>query len=134
MKKNSKIMVRKTIDAEGLMTFGELENGLKTMDFTCLTDVIMEESAAKYKVRAMRDGNVYMTQIPHRFRNTPIFREDNSSLSLGKDGRYYFYFSLSEQLVDELPQQLVRQANAIAQKVLSDLEVSVKRIKKGYEN
>jgi hypothetical protein len=69
----------------------------------------------------MRDGNVYMTEKPKRQKNKPLFRDDNSSLSLGRDGKYYFVFTLPEQLVAELPEQLVRQASAIAQKVIREL-------------
>jgi hypothetical protein len=125
MKKN-----KKSIEAEGLMTFGELENGLKTMDFTSLSDVKMEECTASFKVRAMRDGNVYMTQVPRRPRNRALFRDDNASLSLGRNGRFYFVFTLPEEMIDDLPTELVRQAGAIANKVRTDLKLSVKRIKK----
>ena len=125
MKKN-----KKTIEAEGLMTFGELENGLKTMDFTSLSDVKMEECTANFKVRAMRDGNVYMTQVPRHPRIHALFRDDNASLSLGRNGRYYFVFTLPEEMIDDLPTELVRQAGAIANKVKTDLKLSVKRIKK----
>lgn len=111
----------KPIEAEGMMNYGQLENGLHIFDFQCLEDVEMDEVCANFKVKRMRDGNIYMTEIPKRVRNTPTFRDDNSSLSLGKDGRYYFYFSLPEQLVDELPAELVRQASAIAQKVIRGL-------------
>ena len=45
------------------------------------------------------------------------FREDNSSLTLGRDRRYYFVFTLEEGQVKQLPDRLVRQALAIAQKV-----------------
>lgn len=48
--------------------------------------------------------------------NTPLFREDNSTLTLGRDGKYHFIFTMSETLVDELPEQLVLQALAIAQR------------------
>ena len=84
----------------------------------------MEEHCANFKVKRMRDGNVYMTEIPKRERNTPIFRDDNSSLSLGKDGKYYFFFALPEQLIDNLPAELVRQASAIANKVIRELLTS----------
>ena len=52
-----------------------------------------------------------------RVHNTPLFREDNSSLTLGRDGRYYFVFTMSKERVKELPEKLVHQALAIAQKV-----------------
>ena len=103
------------------MTIGMLENGLRTVDFECCEDVQMEAFAARCKVQGMRDGNIYMTELPKRVRNKPLFRDDNSSLSLGRDGKYYFIFTLPEQLVAELPEQLVRQASAIAQKVIREL-------------
>ena len=131
MEKKTKMARKQLAEAEGLMTFGVLESGLHTMDFTSLSDVQMEECTANFKVRAMRDGNVYMTEIAKQPRNHALFRDDNASLSLGRNGKYYFVFTMDEQLVDELPQQLVRQASAIAQKVANDLRVSFKRIKKG---
>jgi hypothetical protein len=45
------------------------------------------------------------------------FREDNSSLTLGRDGRYYFVFTLPEKQLAQLPDRLVHQALTIAQKV-----------------
>jgi hypothetical protein len=59
-----------------------------------------------------------MVEKPKRVRNTPIFRDDNSSLSKGKNGRYYFFFSLEEERIEELPEELVRQAVAIAEKFI----------------
>ena len=104
-----------------MMTFGELENGLRTADFSCCEDVQMEPCVANFRVQMMRDGNVYMTQLPRRIRNKPIFREDNSSLSLGQNGRFYFVFSLDEDQLEQLPDKLVRQASAIAKKVIREL-------------
>ena len=106
---------------EGLMTFGMLENGLRTLEFECCEDVEAEPFKGDFHVQGMRDGNVYMQQKPKRIRNKAIFRDDNASLSHGKDGRYYFYFSLDEDQLEQLPEQLVRQASAIAQKVLREL-------------
>ena len=107
------------ITAKGLMVFGQSENGLHTADFECCDDIQVEPFTGLFKLQIMRDGNVYATERPKRVRNTPIFREDNSSLSLGKDGRYYFVFSLPEDCVNELPEQLLRQARAIARKAMS---------------
>ena len=104
-----------------MMTFSQFENGMHSLDFECCEDVNMEAFIGRCKVQRMRDGNVYVTELPKRKRNKALYREDNCSLSLGHDGRYYFVFTLPEQLVNELPQQLVRQANAIAHKVMMDL-------------
>jgi len=72
----------------------------------------------------MRDGNIYMQQKPQRVRNKAIFRDDNSSLSQGQDKRWYFYFSLDEDQLELLPEKLVKQAGAIAQKVMRELIIN----------
>ena len=113
--------IQREVTLDGLMTIGKSENGLRRADFECCEDVEMEAFVAHFKVQGMRDGNIYMTELPKRIRNKAIFRDDNATLSHGQDGKYYFYFSIDEERVDELPQQLVRQAGAIAQKVLREL-------------
>ena len=113
--------IQREVTLDGLMTIGKSENGLRRADFECCEDVEMEAFVAHFKVQYMRDGNIYMTELPKRERNKAIFRDDNASLSHGRNGKYYFYFSIDEERVDELPQQLVRQAGAIAQKVLREL-------------
>ena len=106
---------------DGLMTLGMLENGLRTADFMCCEDVELDAFSGTFKVEGKRDGNVYMTEKPKRIRNKAIFRDDNASLSQGQDKRWYFYFSLDEEQLDQLPEKLVHQASAIAQKVLREL-------------
>ena len=106
---------------EGMMTFGLLENGLHTADFMCCEDAEMEPFTGNCKVQMMRDGNVYLTELPKRIKNKALFREDNSSLSHGRDGRWYFCFSLDEDQLPLLPQKLLKQASAIAQKVMREL-------------
>ena len=106
---------------DGLLTLGILENGLKTADFACCEDVEMEVFSGTFKVEGKHDGNVYMTEQPKRRRNKPLFRDDNASLSQGQDKRWYFYFSLDEDQLEQLPEKLVRQASAIAQKVIREI-------------
>jgi len=106
---------------DGQMTLYKNENGLNLMDFACAEQVRIEAFTATCKVQAMRDGNVYITEKKRRKRNKPIFREDHSSLSLGHDGKYYFYFAMSAELVDELPDRLSHEALVIAQKVVNEI-------------
>ncbi len=106
-----------TTTMEGLMTLGMTDNGLKMLDFMCTEYVEMESFTADCRVQAMRDGNVYITERPRRKKGTPLFREDNSTLTLGRDRRYYFVFTLPEDQLDLLPDHLVHQSLAIAQKV-----------------
>lgn len=115
------ISSERQISLDGLMTIGMLENGLKTADFMCCEDIEMEAFSGTFKVEVKRDGNVYMTEQPKRRRNKPLFRDDNASLSQGKDKRWYFYFSLDEDQLEQLPEKLVRQASAIAQKVIREI-------------
>ena len=106
------------VSLEGLWTIGLLENGLLSADFLCSDSVEMEAFSGTFKVMGMHDGNVYMTQCPKRVRNKALFRDDNASLSQGRNGRWYFTFSLDEDEFERLPGELVRQARAIAQKAV----------------
>ena len=115
------ISTEKQAMLDGLMTLGMLENGLRTADFQCCEDVELDAFSGTFKVEGMRDGNVYMTEKPKRIKNKPIFREDDSSFSHGKNKKYYFVFALDEDQLELLPEKLVRQAGAIAQKVLREL-------------
>lgn len=119
MKKN---VINRTNESEmtlnGMMTFGKCENGLHFADFECCEEVEMEPFVGDCKVQVMRDGNVYITERPKRIRNRALLRDDNSSLSLGQNGRFYFVFSLPATELDKLPAQLVRQASAIAGKFM----------------
>ena len=115
------ITTEKQAMLDGLLTLGILENGLRTADFMCCEDVLLDAFSGTFKVEGKHDGNVYMTEKPKRIRNKAIFRDDNASLSQGQDKRWYFYFSLDEDQLEQLPEKLVRQASAIAQKVLREL-------------
>lgn len=113
----SKNTNKKTTTLEGMMTFGKTDNGLNTLDFAATEHAEMEAFIARCRVQAMRDGNVYITELPKRVRNSALFREDNSTFSLGQDARYYFVFSLPAEQVKRLPDALVQQALSIARKV-----------------
>ena len=115
------ISTERQVTLDGMMTIGMLENGRKTADFQCCEDIEMETFSGTFKVQGMRDGNVYLTECPKRIRNKAIFRDDNASLSQGQDKRWYFYFSLDENQLEQLPEKLVHQASAIAQKVIREL-------------
>ena len=119
------ISTERQASLDGLMTIGMLENGLHMADFMCCEDIELDAFSGTFKVQVMRDGNVYLTEKPKRVRNKAIFRDDNASLSQGQDKRWYFYFSLDENQLEQLPEKLVRQASAIAQKVMR--RVLVKR-------
>ncbi len=106
------------INVEGMMSFGQLENGLHRADFACCEDIEMEPFTAQCKVQVMRDGNVYITERPKKEHNKPLFRENNSSLTLGRDGKFYFVFTLPAEQMAELPEELITQASLIAQKVI----------------
>ena len=112
-----KIQVDHITTLNGMMTFGIIDNRQHILDFVNTGYAEMDPFIADCKVQAMRDGNVYITEKPRRLRNTPLFREDNCSLTLGRDGRYYFVFTLPEKQLAQLPDRLVHQALTIAQKV-----------------
>ena len=99
------------------MTFGMLETGLRTADFDCCDDVELKPFIGLCRVQIMRDGNVYMTEQPRRVKNKALFREDNMSLSLGRDGMWYGVFRLPDSEIDKLPEKLTKQSIRLADKV-----------------
>ena len=113
--------VKNQTKIEGTMTFVETDNNMHLLDFTNDEDAMMTPATFEGKVQVMRDGNVYITEKRKRKRNKPLFREDHSSLSLGHDGKYYFYFAMSAEQVDELPEKLAHEALTIAQKVVNEI-------------
>ena len=123
--KKSNNKEERMVTLDGLLTIGKSEiNALKFMEFMCCEDVNMEAFVANFKVQGMRDGNIYMSELPKKKKHKKgkaSFRDDNSTLTLGDDGNWYFWFSLPDSQIARLPEQLVRQASAIAQKVLREL-------------
>ena len=109
--------VQEQVTMDGLLTVGKLEDGRRRADFQCCEEVELEKFVGRFKVQGMHDGNLYMEEYPKLLRNKPMFRQDNSSLSLGRNGVYYFVFTLPEEQLAELPEKLVRQANEAAAKV-----------------
>ena len=116
-KKNSK----RDVNYEGLVSLGELKNGLRVADIVSLDDVEVDNFIGKCKVQIMRDGHIYITELPKRQKSTPLFRDDNCALTIGRNHMVYFTFCMPEVLLNEVPQQLVRQASAIAQKLMKEL-------------
>ena len=116
-KKMKKQDNKKMTTLEGMMTYSRMDNGLHTLDFAAYDCGEMEAFVGDCKVQGMRDGNVYITEKAKRVRNTPLFREDNSSLTMGRDGRVYYHFWLPKERLAELPEKLVHQSLAMAQKV-----------------
>ena len=121
MSTKAKKAIVKQVSLDGTMTFGQLRNGLHAADFQCNERVEIEPLEAKCKVQIMHNGSVYIKELPKRIRNKALYRDDNSTLTLGRDGRYYFTFSLPQDQAWDLPGSLVIQANNIAEKFMKDL-------------
>lgn len=112
-----KVEENKVVNVDGVMTIGQTENGQNRLDFLSTEDVEIEAFDGVFRLQAMHDGSIYMTEKPKRVRNKPLFRQDNSSLSLGKNGRYYFVFNMPQELKDLLPDTLVKEAREVARKI-----------------
>ena len=124
IKKNSyKKITNKDVNYEALVNLGELKNGLRIANIVSCEDVEVEGFIGRCKVQLLHDGHIQIVQLPKRLRNKPIFRDDNCTFTLGKDGRYYFVFTMPEQLIFEIPGQLRRQAGAIAAKIEEALAI-----------
>ncbi len=122
MSKKIDFTEEKSLTLDGFVTIQKTEDGLHTADFQCCEDVQMEPFKGDFRVQGMRDGNIYMDEKPKRKKNKPIFRQDHSSLSLGRDGIYYFTFRLPQEEVFRLAGTLVREADEVAKKIITILD------------
>ena len=102
---------------DGQMAFDKLETGQHVLDFMSTEYAEIEPYEGQFKVQVARGGNVYMTEKKKRVRHKPTFREDNMSLSIGRDGIVYVTFRLPEEQMAELPEKLTHQAINMADKV-----------------
>jgi hypothetical protein len=124
IKKNSyKKTTIKDVNYEAIVSLEELKDGLRIANIVSCEDVEVEGFIGRCKVQLLHDGHIQIVQLPKRLRNKPIFRDDNCTFTLGKDGRYYFVFTMPEQLIFEIPGQLRRQAGAIAAKIEEALAI-----------
>ena len=105
IKKNSYKKTHKNVDYEAIVSLEELKNGLRLADIVSCDDVDVEAFRGKCKVQILRDGHIVINELPKR------------------DGKYYFVFTMPEQLVYEIPHQLKRQAAAIAEKIEEALAI-----------
>ena len=64
MSKKTKEAIVKNVSLNGVMTFGQLRNGLRTADFECYEDVQVVPTSTNCRVQIMHDGNVYITELP----------------------------------------------------------------------
>ena len=117
MKKTIKKNQRE-VTLDGMMTIGKSANNLYLADFECCEDVETEAFIGRFKVQGMHNGDMYMQELPKRVKNKPLFRLDNSSFSLGRNGQYYFNFRLAESELRALPELLMKDAREAAAKVI----------------
>ena len=116
-KKTIDFTQQKPLNLDGFITIQLKDDGLHTADFQCCEDVQMEPFAGNFRVQGMRDGNIYMGQIPKRIRNKPKFREDHSSLSLTSHRKIYLVFCESVDEINEAPKNMVREVQRLAKKL-----------------
>ena len=118
MSKLIRMNTKRKVTLDGMMTYSKLLDGLIVADFKNYDpEVEVEPVAGKFKGRLMRDGNLYLEQLPRRIRNKPKYRQDHSSVSIGRNGKGYFVMVVDEAELDAFPQIRVREANEAAAKM-----------------
>ena len=102
----------------GVMTYGYDDKGRETGGFqNCAPGVLVKPFVGQCKVQRVRDGNLYVTRLPKRIRNKPMFRQDHSSVSRSRNRKYYFVMIMDEADVQEMPDTLVSEAREAAEKL-----------------
>lgn len=118
MCKTIKMRKEKKVVLDGIMTYSVLKNGLLAGDFKNFeSEVKVEPLVGKFKGQLLRDGNFYFEKLPCRLRNKPRFRQDHSSVTMGRNGKGYFVMVVDEKELEAFPQILVREANEAAAKM-----------------
>jgi hypothetical protein len=111
-------MSKKLMMLDGIMTYGQDDRGREIADFQNVEPgVVVEPFVGKCKVQRVRDGHLYVTRLPKRIRNKPLFRQDHSSLSRGHNQKYYFVLTMDETDVMELPDVLIKESMEAAIKL-----------------
>ncbi len=105
------------VTLDGQMTYGKLENGRRIGDFQSGERIAQEPFSGRCYVQVMRNGNAYFTEQKKRFRNKPLFKQDHSTMSLGKNGYYYFVLTLAKEEAENLPSILMQESREAALKV-----------------
>ena len=88
--------VRKVV-LDGIMTYSELRNGLLAGDF--------------------KNFEPGVKVLPCRVKNKPRFRQDHSSVTMGRNGKGYFVMVVGQEDIEAFPQILVREAIEAAAKM-----------------
>lgn len=117
MSTNKKQANESDVTLDGQMTYGKLENGRRIGDFQSTEHVALEPFNGKCRLQVMRNGNAYFTELKKRFRNKPLFKQDHSTMSLGKNKFYYFVLTMAEDEVEKLPTVLLQESKDAALKV-----------------
>ena len=84
MKKTFTKKTHRNVDYEAIVSLEELKNGLRLADIVSCEDVDVEAFRGKCKVQILRDGHIVIHELPKRVKNKAIFRDDNSSFTLGR--------------------------------------------------
>ena len=67
-------MSKKIVMLDGIMTYGHDEKGREIADFQNVEPgVVVEPFVGRCKVQRVRDGHLYVTRLPKRIRNRPLF-------------------------------------------------------------
>ena len=130
-KKNKNIQKEsKEVMVDGMMTFGELDNKLIKADFMTYEHVEINPFIGRFKVQAMRNGCVFMEQLTKRIRNHPLFRLIHSSMSYGRNGKYYYVLSAPDSEVEHIPDWLEQEAHEAAERLREMIKKDI-RSKRG---
>ena len=105
MKKNIKNLVKREITLDGMMSLGQLGNGLHIGRFDCYDFLNMEPFMGNFKIQGMRDGKLYLEEKKKRKHRSPDFRTPHAWVSLNcEDGIDRMGFFLpTEQREDFIP-------------------------------
>lgn len=114
--------VQSQVMLDGSMIIAREANGLHTADFECCEiNVELEPFMGKCRVQCMRNGNVYVTELPKRKKSRPMKRLDHSSFTMGADRKFHFSFVMPFEGLIQLPEKLKEEAEIVANAIEGEL-------------
>ena len=105
------------VTVDGLMTIGKLDNNLNQASFMPCEHVEVDPYIGRFKVQLLRNGYLYLEQLAKRIRNHPLFRLTHSSLSFGRNAKYYYVLSAPESEAEHIPDWLEQEAHEAAKRL-----------------
>ena len=104
--------INKPIMVYGMTTYYQDEKGMKYSQFNSdFSTPVVSQYSIKAHVQRMRDGTLYVSELPKRSRSQAevLFKTTHGTLSKGKDNRHRLTFMVDDNKLEHFCQWLMEE-------------------------